>query len=232
VRRAIDLSLRRERIIDVALAGYGIPAAGGVAPDSPLALPLEATFDSLRADSLLDAAGWRRGADGRRTRNGSRFEVELLTVGSGDNAVEQLVQADLGARGLRVEIRQLELATFLSRARATPRNFDMLLTGIPGDLALAHLSSMYETRFANGSLDYAGFHDAGLDSLFQAVRDAPDAGAARDRWLRIQARLAEEVPAAWIYHSRGVQGVSARLRGVTMDLRGEMATVARWSVGG
>ena len=232
VRRAIDLSLQRERIIDVALAGYGIPAASAVAPDSPLALALVPTFDSVRADSLLDAAGWRRGPDGRRTRNGSDFEVELLTVGSGDNAVEQLVQADLGARGLRIEIRQLELATFLSRARATPRNFDLLLTGIPGDLALAHLASMYESRFANGSLDYAGFHEAALDSLFDQVRGASDPAVARDRWRRIQARVAGEVPAAWIYHSRGVQGVSARLRGVTMDLRGEMATVARWSVGG
>ncbi len=232
VRRAVDLSLHRERIIDVALAGYGIPAAGAVAPDSPLALPLVPALDSLRADSLLDSAGWRPGADGRRTRNGVRLEIELLTVGSGDNAVEQLVQADLAARGMHVEIRQLELATFLSRARAAPRNFDVLLTGVPGDLALGHLASMYESRFANGALDYAGFHEPGLDSLFAYARVAVDAGSSREHWQRIQARLAEQAPAAWIYHSRGVQGVSARLRGVTMDLRGEMATVARWHVGG
>ena len=30
------------------------------------------------------------------------------------------------------------------------------------------------------------------------------------------------MPVAWIYHSRGVQGLSARLRNVVMDLRGEM----------
>jgi peptide/nickel transport system substrate-binding protein len=91
---------------------------------------------------------------------------------------------------------------------------------------------MYESRFAGGALDYAGFHESGLDSLFARVRSAKDAVAAREAWLLVQRRLADEVPAAWLYHSRGVQGVSARLRGVTMDLRGEMATLARWHVGG
>jgi peptide/nickel transport system substrate-binding protein len=48
----------------------------------------------------------------------------------------------------------------------------------------------------------------------------------------VQAELARQVPAAWIYHSRGVQGISRRLTGVQMDLRGEMPTLARWRVDG
>jgi peptide/nickel transport system substrate-binding protein len=44
--------------------------------------------------------------------------------------------------------------------------------------------------------------------------------------------LAAETPVAWVYHSRGVQGVTARLLGVRMDLRGEMPTVARWRLSG
>ena len=37
-------------------------------------------------------------------------------------------------------------------------------------------------------------------------------------------------PATWIYHARGVQGVSRRVRGATMDLRGELVTVHDWSL--
>jgi peptide/nickel transport system substrate-binding protein len=40
------------------------------------------------------------------------------------------------------------------------------------------------------------------------------------------------MPAAWIYHSRGIQGVARRLGNVTMDLRGELPTVARWTTDG
>ena len=231
VRSAVSLSVDRRRIIDVALAGYGVPASGGVPPDNPLALADPPALDTVRADSLLDAAGWRRVAGGRRQREGRQFEVELLTVGSADNAIEQLIQADLAARGIAVGIRQLELATFLSRARESPRRFDMLITGVPGDLGLSHLASLFDSRFAGGALDYTGFHTPRLDSMFDRTRAAADPTEVRAAWLAVQREVARHVPIAWIYHSRGVQGLSSRLRNVTMDLRGEMVTLTQWQIG-
>jgi peptide/nickel transport system substrate-binding protein len=230
VRRAIDLALDRGRIVASALAGFGVAAAGPVAPDNPLALPGSPARDTALADALLDSAGWRRGADGRRARSGTAFDVELLTVGSGDNPVEQLVQADLQARGIRLRIRQVELGAFLALARAPEKRFDLLLTGIPGDLSLAHLAAMYGSAQAGGALDYAGYHTASLDSGFARVKRAGSAAERREAWRGVQATLAHDVPAVWIYHARGVQGLSARLRGVVMDLRGELTTIARWEL--
>ena len=83
-----------------ALAGYAVAATGPVAPESPYALAANDAHDPRTADSLLDAAGWRRAAGGVRARAGKPLTVELLTVGSGDQAVEQLVQADLAERGM------------------------------------------------------------------------------------------------------------------------------------
>jgi peptide/nickel transport system substrate-binding protein len=233
VREAISLSIDRARIVAAAVGGFATIAHGPVPDASPFAIPAEgAVHDTLRADSLLDAAGWRRGTDGRRGRAGAPLTLELLTVGSGDNVAEQLIQADLAARGITVAIRQLELGAFLARARATPHRYDMLLTGIPGDLALSHIVAMYDGTLRGGALDYSGFHTATLDSLFRRVRAAPDPGALRDAWAAVQRELAREMPAAWIYHSRGIQGVARRLGNVTMDLRGELPTVARWTTTG
>jgi peptide/nickel transport system substrate-binding protein len=230
VRRAFDRSVNRERIVASALAGFGVAAAGPVPPDNPLALAAAPAHDPAGADALLDAAGWRRAPDGMRRRAGTPLDVELLTVGSGDNPVEQLLQADLRARGVRLRIRQVELGAFLALARASDKRFDLLLTGIPGDLSLAHLTGMYGSAQAGGALDYAGYHTPALDSGFARVRRASSAGARRDAWLDVQRSLARDVPAAWIYHARGVQGLSARLRGVVMDLRGELTTIARWEL--
>jgi peptide/nickel transport system substrate-binding protein len=230
VRRAMSLSIDRDRIVRVALAGYGRSAGGPVAPENPLADRREPTRDVARADSLLDAAGWRRTADGWRRRAGKRLELELLTVGTGDNALEQLVQDDLAARGVRAEIRQVEMGAFLSRARERVKRFDVLVTGIPGDLSLAYLSAMYDSRQSGSALDYGGYHTSRLDSLFAVVRAAGDTADLRRAWLAIQAELDREVPAAWIYHSRGLVGMSSRLRNVRMDLRGELATVTEWEI--
>lgn len=231
VRHAVDLALQRERIVEAAVAGLATPAAGPVPPGLPLALAAQPRFDPARADSLLDAAGWRRAPGARwRTRAGVALRFDLLTVGSADNAIEQLVQADLAERGIRMEIRQLELAAFLAQAQAAERTFDALITGIPGDASLAYLAAMYDSRLAGGALDYGAFHTPTLDAAFAAVRAAADTTAARAAWHAVQRELQRELPATWVYHARGVQGLSARLRGVTMDLRGELPTVARWSL--
>ncbi|HEY4215698.1 MAG TPA: peptide ABC transporter substrate-binding protein [Gemmatimonadaceae bacterium] len=228
VRRAISASIDRERIVQAALAGYGVAAAGPVPPENPLALPDPIVHDTRLADSLFDAAGWRRGANGLRQKGGKTFEFDVLTVGSGDNALEQLVQADLAQRGIRVNIRQVELGAFLTQARASNKTFDVLVTGIPGDVALGYLSSMFESSQAGGALDYAGYHSPHLDSLFAAARSARSDSDRVHAWRDVQRELNVAQPVAWLYHSRGVQGVSRRLQNVLMDLRGEMVTLANW----
>ena len=230
VRRALSLALDRRRIVDGAIAGLGIPATSIVPPDAPLSLAGTVAESSREADSLLDAAGWRRDASGHRARDGHPLALTLLTVGSGDNAIEQLVQADFAARGVALDVRQLEMGAFLAAARAPRKQFDVLLTGVPGDLSLAYLAGMFDSRLAGGALDYAGYHTPRLDSLFAAVRAADSERALRDAWASVQRQLATDAPAAWIYHARGVQGIARRLHGVTMDLRGELATLHDWTL--
>jgi peptide/nickel transport system substrate-binding protein len=106
----------------------------------------------------------------------------------------------------------------------------MLVAGIPGDLSLAYIGAMFDSRQAGGALDYGDYHTARLDSLFAAIRHARSAADARSAWWSLQDELARELPVAWIYHSRGLQGISARLRNVRMDLRGELTTIADWEV--
>jgi peptide/nickel transport system substrate-binding protein len=227
VRKAVSAAIDRQRIIDAALAGYATPAYGPAPSDNPLAV--QGTPASVRAaDSLLDAAGWSRASDGRRMRGGKPLSFTLLTVGSGDNAVEQLLQADLRLHGITMEIRQLEFGAFLAEARANPKRFDALFTGIPGDLSLSYLAAMFDTKLAGGALDYAGFHTSALDSAFQTVSRARSRAELIEAWTIVQRLLDDATPVAWVYHSRGLQGVTARLRGVRMDLRGELPTLARW----
>lgn len=234
VRHAVGLAINRARIVELALAGQGSVATGPLPPDHPLALPVQSSDVSRtdpRADSLLDVAGWLRGADGTRARGGAPLVLTLRFVGSGDNLVEQLVQADLAARGIRVELRAMEMGAFLAEARRADKRFDLLLTGIPGDLALSHLSAMFDGREAGGPLDYAAFHQPELDADFAKLRKATSSEAQAAAWRDVLARLARDEPVAWLVHARGVQGLARRVGGVTMDLRGELPTVAAWTRG-
>ena len=228
VRRAVALSIERPRIVKIALAGFGRPASTPIPPESPLWWTPRVQRDTAHADALLDAAGWQRGADGQRVRNGAPFAVELLTVGSGDNVAEQLVQSDLAARGITVTVRQTEMGSFLTAARATRKAFDMLITGIPGDLSFSWVTAMFHGTQRGGTLDYTGFHSTGLDSLLARAAVAPDGVERSAAWRDVQVALDSLAPATWLYHSRGLQGLSRRVRGAHMDLRGELVTLHEW----
>jgi len=229
VRHAISLSLDRQRVVDAAVAGFGTPAGGAIPPGVPVYEKYSVNADTTRADSWLDAAGWKRGANGFRAKAGVALHINLLTVGSGDMAAEQLLQADMRARGIQLDIRVRELATFLAQVRAEKKEFDAAYVGVPGDLALGHIVAMFQSAQRGGALDYTGFHSPALDAALASARGAASGESATRAWQSVDSILRVESPAAWIYHSRGVQGRSRKLHNVVMDLRGELTSIARWT---
>jgi peptide/nickel transport system substrate-binding protein len=130
------------------------------------------------------------------------LSFELLTVGSGEAALEQMVQAQLARAGITVKIRQLELSAFLDRVYGPHPDFEAALLGTPGDVGLGYLKPL-----------------AALSGL-----EPPDGVAALSRFFR------DSVPVTFLYHARGLQGINRRVRGVQLGLRGELASVASWSV--
>lgn len=228
VRTAIALSVDRQRVVDAAVAGFGTPAGGAIPPGVPVYEKRAPVVDTARADSLLDAAGWRRDAKGVRQRDGAALHINLITVGSGDMAAEQLLQADLRSRGITLDVQVRELATFLALVRAEKKEFDAAYVGIPGDLGLGQIVAMFQSTQRGGALDYTGFHSATLDSALVRARTAPAGAVALAAWQTVDSLLRDGNPVVWIYHSRGVQGRSRKLQHVIMDLRGELTSISQW----
>ncbi len=218
LRRAMTLALNRAQMIAAYLYGFGEVADGPVPPSHPLAVAVpRVPYDRAAARALLDSLGWRAGPDGVRRRDGRPLAFTILTVGSADNSLEQMIQADLRAVGADVRIRQLELSAFLAAAQAPARDYDALVTGLSGDLDLGYLSSLFDSRRRAEPLQYAQYRNPAVD----AALDAGDVAA-------VQRIVARDLPISFLYHARGVQGMTRRLRGVRMDLRGELATLHEW----
>jgi peptide/nickel transport system substrate-binding protein len=72
IRRAINLGIDRELLVDIALLGHGRPAFGP-ADGLPWSNPEATTdFDPDQAKALLEDAGWIEGPDGVRAKDGLR----------------------------------------------------------------------------------------------------------------------------------------------------------------
>jgi peptide/nickel transport system substrate-binding protein len=87
VRRALALAIDRSVLREKIGHGIGIIQDGVVSPASPFFDKAIKTspFDPKRANELLDQAGWIRGADGIRTKDGQRLSLEFVSnTGSPD----------------------------------------------------------------------------------------------------------------------------------------------------
>jgi ABC-type transport system substrate-binding protein len=140
-----------------------------------------------------------------------------------------MLQAQFKAVGVQVQIRQLELSTFLAVLQGSSRDFDAAVAGITGDLALGYVGALLGSRDAS-PLAYPGYVSDQFDTALHRAGTATTEGALVSAWREAQRVLARDRPVSWLYHSRGVQGVSRRVGKVTIDLRGELANAAHWTL--
>ncbi|HEX7304865.1 ABC transporter substrate-binding protein [Lentzea sp.] len=80
VRRAINLGIDRQAMIDAVLAGSGKPASTPISPYLKDWYSADSAFphDVAQAEKLLDEAGWRKGADGKRAKDGQPARLPVL----------------------------------------------------------------------------------------------------------------------------------------------------------
>jgi peptide/nickel transport system substrate-binding protein len=226
----LSMAIDRRLIVDAYLFGFGAVADGPVPPEHPWFESVPTVpYDPEAARELLSSIGWQVGSDGVRVRNGVPLSFELMTVGTGDAALEQMIQAQLAEIGVEVRIRQLELNTFLATAQGESRDFDALVTGLPGDLALGYVAALFAGRDA-GPLAYAGYTSEAFDQALERAARAASDNELRAAWAEAQRVLARDQPVTWLYHARGVLGMSRRIENVAPDLRGELADISRWRI--
>ncbi|HYW49406.1 MAG TPA: ABC transporter substrate-binding protein, partial [Gemmatimonadaceae bacterium] len=178
VRQAIAIAIDRQRIVQAGVGGFGVPSS---APAADLARDTTAPSPA-RADSLLDAAGWRRSGSAFRSRSGRTLTLPMLSVGSGDNPVEQLLQSDLRARGIDLRIATRDYGALLSAARAGGADHCAIYTGVAGDPARSQLSALFDPAAAGGALDFGARRPADLAPLFARMRTSTDSGARNSAW--------------------------------------------------
>jgi peptide/nickel transport system substrate-binding protein len=117
VRAAIRLATDRRTIEQKLNHGVGIVQESQVTPASPFYRPIPLVpFNVAEANRLLDAAGWVRGRDGVRAKNGVRLALDLAS-GSGAPDVDQrieLLRSTWQQIGVSLTVRHYSQALFFA----------------------------------------------------------------------------------------------------------------------
>jgi len=218
VRQALACATDRQSLITYLLRGYARPADSLLPPnhwayDGNVAYY---DFDPARANSLLDAAGFRRGADG------IRFHLELKT--STDESTRLLAAAlqDQWHRvGVQLELRSLEFATFYSDiTRGSFQLYTLRWLGANLD------PDIFEYVFSSKKMPPAGanrghYRNPQLDVLLDEARVSTDRAKRKEILSQIQQLVAIDEPYINLWYYDNISVHSRRITNITLSPGGD-----------
>ncbi|MFY9779226.1 MAG: peptide ABC transporter substrate-binding protein [Candidatus Baltobacteraceae bacterium] len=218
VRRALAQSIDREAIsTKVTLGRY--PVADSDRPRFSWAYDAsvrEPGYDPAAADAALDAAGWRRGSDGMRRKEGRPLAltyVQFPESATGRGAAT-LVQRELHDRGIDLTIK------FISNAQLfLPAKDGGVLAAGRFDLAYVpwFMGPDPDDAFLYGCRDalknYMRYCDPEVERLEREAVAQPDRALRRAAYVAIDRIVARDVPIVYLFNPTYVYAYRTRLHG-------------------
>lgn len=212
VRQAITHAINRQEIVDKLLLGHGALANSHASPvrwDYNPDVPVFG-YDVAKAEALLDEAGWKKGPDGIRVKDGQKFTMEIAT-NNGNKLREQsavIIQQALKKVGIEVTINLMEWNAFLEYVDGDKKEGYILGWSLGFDPD-AH--SIFHSE--GGFNIMTGYKNARLDDLIMQGRVSTDLAKRKQIYGEMQELLAEEQVYTYLYFPNTIAGLHTRVKG-------------------
>ncbi len=184
LRYAVDRRLLRQKVVhDVGiLQNVVLPTIDPSTPKNIAFTP----FDPAKANAILDSAGWKRGADGVRAKDGKRLSIALVSsTGTPDADTQiELIRGWWQDIGVELNVQRFESTMLFGPYAAggilARGKFDVMLLGryIPGPFDITSVFGCHDfppagenyTRYCNPALDaVAAQYDRTYDDTTRAT---------------------------------------------------------------
>ena len=217
VRQALLYALNRDQIVSAVFFGHGTVANSVEPPTSWAYKDKPATlikFDKAKAESLLDGAGWAKGADGTRAKNGLKLKFTMIT-NAGNKQRESMLQImqqswhDIGVEATPSLIQFPQLVSQI----VSIRTFDVFLVGFNWAQD-PDVSPLYHSRnTAAGGFNGAFFKNDQADQLLDQALTTLDKTKRKQLYSQFQDLMSDLQPSPVILFNTGIYGVNTRVQG-------------------
>ncbi len=217
VRQALLYALDRQSIVTAVFFGHG-KVANSVEPptswaykDKPQVL---VNFDKAKAESLLDGAGWAKGADGIRAKNGTKLKFTMITNAGNKHRESMLTVMQQAGHDIGVDATPslIQFPQLVSQI-VSIRTFDLFLVGFNWS-ADPDVSPLYHSRNAiPGGFNGADFKNDQADTLLDQALNTLDRTKRKQLYGQFQDLMSDLQPSPVILFNTGIYGVNTRVQG-------------------
>lgn len=188
VRQALAHAVNVPAMVQFILYGNGVQSTGIFTPQMWFFDPDVKAFDydPKKAGQILDEAGWVRGPDGVRVKDGQRFTFTLITNNANEvrRDIATLVQDGLRDIGIDVRVELYEWAVFLKNY-INKGNFDAMVLGWSLGLDYDQYQIWHSSQTNPEQLNVVGYKSPEVDRLLETLRQEYD----REKIIRLAGEM-------------------------------------------
>ena len=234
VRQAFAQAINKKEIIDGALMGLGQEATGPYKPDTWVYNPnvKRYPYDPVKARALLSESGWNDAkGDGILEQEGRKFAFTVITNAGNETRakVAAIIQQNLAAVGVKMEIRTLEWAAFINEF-VDKRKFDAVILGWGIGIDPDQFDIWSSKKTGPKELNFVGFANPEVDRLLEEGRRNFDMEKRKKAYYRIQEILAEEQPYVFLFFGDALPVFHKRFKGIEPAPAGISYNFIKWYV--
>ncbi len=222
-RLAISSAVNREDLCKVVFKGHATPALGPVSPANKFWFNTRlqpVSHDTNQALLLLTQDGFHLSAGKLFDRAGHEVEFSVVT-NAGNRAREAMatmIQQDLGAIGIKVNVVTLDFPSLIQRISES-FNYEAALLGLvnveldPNAQMNVWLSSSEEHQWNPKQTTPATSWEAEIDRLMRAQASSMDDNTRKRYFDRVQEIVADQAPFIYLVNKNALTAVSHSVEG-------------------
>ncbi|MBX5444284.1 peptide ABC transporter substrate-binding protein [Sphaerobacter sp.] len=245
VRQAYALAVQRD-VIAEQLYGRGGEATPNVlvAPPKFVSQNTSWRFDLEEAGRLLDEAGWVRGPDGIRAKDGVRMEIVYqTTVNPVRQQTQEIVKAAFEQLGISVQLKSIESGVFFSSEAGNPdtaahfyADLEMFTNNPSSPYPLDYMASWWgdPSNIAQKDNNWSGnnyerWQNDEYDQLYQQANTELDEQRQVELITRMNELVVTDVASIPLVQRNNVQGQAKNLSGLELSpWTSNLWNIANW----
>lgn len=213
VRKAISYATDKKAIVDGVLFGYGEVAYSPIQLNKFNNPNVEKyDYDLDKANSILDTAGWIKGADGIREKDGEKLAFSLFARNNDEVRVKiaEYVAAQCKKVGIDIKVD----ARDPNAMKITDTDAFVIGWGSPFD-ADDSTYDMFDSSQINSGTGYnlGSYVDPKVDDLLEKARTTADENQRKQYYNDFQQELADNPPYSFDVYLTALYGVNKRVTG-------------------